>query len=220
MSNPGVITLTEKEISANKSFRVEDNLGEAVHFHYNDIRIDLTLKELLYIGTVCDETIYDLVKAKNFNLDAFDGDFLNEYSQCLMELERVENAQVSLDSLYYQTKNFLHLPVRRKLTAARAEKIIERKKKYEPKRKYDSDEKEEKFPIVLFNDNPTIMYGLEQAAEMYQKDSNAEIEILRMYYEKGKYSVSSHPWVPFLFKWNKKRFIKVAKKMAMKLLGK
>ena len=96
MSNPGVITLTEKEISASKSFRVEDNLGESIHFHYNDIRIDLTIKELLYIASVCDETIYELVSAENFNLDNFDGDFLNKYSQCLMDLENVTEDQVAV----------------------------------------------------------------------------------------------------------------------------
>lgn len=211
MSNPGVITLTEKEISPSKSFRVEDNLGEAVHFHYNDIRIDLTLKELMYIGKVCEETIYDLVKAKDFSMDDFDGDFLNEYSQCLMDLEKVEVDKVPVKELYVQMKNLIHLPVCRKMSSGMAKKILEKEKLYGKKR--------EAYKVVLFNDDTVIMYGKEQVAELFLEDGEGQIEVLRMCYKKKKHSVSKHPWVPFLFKWNKKRLIKVAKKMAMKVLG-
>lgn len=213
MSNPGVITLTEKEISASKRFRVEDNLGESIHFHYNDIRIDLTIQELLYIGKVCDESIYDLVKAQDFNLDDYDGDFLNAYSQCFMDLESVTKDTVSVKDLYVQTKNALHLPVRRKLKHALAKKLVEKKVR---RSRYDVDK--ESYPVVLFNDNNTVMYGEKQVAKLFLENEQESVPVLRMNFEKGKYSVSKHPWIPFLFKWNKKRFIKVAKKAAMKLL--
>ena len=215
MSNPGVITLTEKEISASKSFRVEDNLGESIHFHYNDIRIDLTIPELLYISDICDETIYELVGATNFQLDDYDGEFLNTYSQCLMDLECVKKDTVSLQDLFIQTKGYLHLPVRRKLTTFRSKKILslpERKKNgydFEPRKRY--------LP-VLFNNNNTIMYGTEAVAKLYVEQPDQEITVLRMMFEDNKHSVSKHPWIPFLFKWNKKRLIKVAKKIAMKVL--
>ena len=213
MSNPGVITLTEKDISASKRFRVEDNLGESIHFHYNDIRIDLTIQELLYMGTVCDESIYELVKAKNFDLDEYNGDFLNEYSQCFMDLESVTKDSIKLKDLYIQSENILHLPVRRKLNVRLAKSLTEKRVR---KNRYDVDK--EKYTTVLFNDNNTVMYGVQQVAKLYLDNSDQEIPVLRMHFEKNKYSVSKHPWIPFLFKWNKKRFIKVAKKAAMKLL--
>lgn len=205
MSNPGVITLTEKEISASKSFRVEDNLGEAIHFHYNDIRIDLSIKELLYIGKLCDETIYDLVKADDFNLDDYENDFLNEYSQCLMDLEKVVADHVSINEMYYLTKNKMGLPVRKKFNKKNATTILNIAKLSNKKLTHNGK-------IVLFNDNLTVMAGKEQVAQMYLEGKEKELEVARMYFSKNKHSVSAHPWVPFLFKWNKKRFIKVAKK--------
>lgn len=216
MSNPGVITLTEKEISASKTFRVEDNLGESIHFHYNDIRIDLTIPELLYIADICDDTIYDLVGADNFNLDDFDGNFLNEYSQYLIDLKEVKSDKVSVKDIYYQSKGFLNLPVRKHLNSSNAKKLAEKQLKYE-NRSYHAG-KRKKYKAVMFNDNNTLMYGKRQAARLYLEDPNGEIEVLRLMFDKGKYSVSNHPWIPFLFKWDKKRFINVAKKTATKIL--
>lgn len=209
MSNPGVLTLTQKNISANKKFRVEDNLGESIHFHYNDIRIDLTIKELLYMSDLCDEVIYELVNAKDFFLDVFDGEFLNKYSQYLIDLESVKGDTALAGDLYYRSKNLLHLPVRRKMTVKRAEKLL---------KSQGSTDVSKKYKIVLFNDNPTIMYGEKQAAEQLLMNGGQPIPVLRMYYEGGKYSEPKMPWIPFLFKWDKKRLIHTAKSIAMKLL--
>lgn len=212
MSNPGVLTLTKKSISADKSFRVEDNLGESIHFHYNDIRIDLTIKELLYLSKICDYAIYELIRAENFNLDDFDGDFLNRYSECLMDLRSVTKDTVNADSLYYQTVNLLHLPVRKKMSAAHAKSFFVKntdEKRDEIKRRYD---------VVLFNDNATIMYGKEYVAEHLLKSGKEPITVLRMNFDNKKYSVHKMPWIPFLFKWDKKRLIHTAKKLAMKVI--
>ena len=216
MSNPGVITLSEKEISASKSFRVEDNLGESIHFHYNDIRIDLTIPELLYISDICDDTIYELVGADKFDLDDFDGDFLNDNSQYLMDLERVVEDKVNISDVYYITKGFLNLPVRRRMNDKNAKKIAAVKMEYE-KNAYHN-KRITTYKPVLFNDNNTLMYGSYEAAKQYLENPGQEIAVLRMYYENGLHTVSNRPWVPFLFKWDKKRFIKVAKKAAMRLL--
>jgi hypothetical protein len=44
MSNPGVLMLSETLING-KSFRIEDNIGEAIHIHFGDIRLDMTIRE-------------------------------------------------------------------------------------------------------------------------------------------------------------------------------
>ena len=180
MSNPGVLTLTKKQLSARKNFRVEDNLGESVHFHYNDIRVDLTMKELLSIADQCDAAIYDLIPTKDFKVEDFDGDFLNDYSQCLIDLEEVERIRVPVQKLYEQDKGFLGLPVVRHL----------RKGKREAGSKgYD---------LVLFNNSPVIMYGM-------PRDGDVTVSAIRLMFRNGKYSVGMHPWIQFLFKWDKKR---------------
>lgn len=212
MSNPGVWILAKKSISANKSFQVEDNLGESIHFHYNDIRIDLTIKELLYLSEICDKVIYELVNAQNFHLDDFDGNFLNQYSQCLIDLTSVAEDYVDAKMFYYQSRNLIRLPIRRKLTPSRAKQLL-------LKSGNDSaDTQKGQYAVVLFNDDNTILYGEEIAAEHLLQHPEQPIKVLRMYFEDGKHSVYRYPWIPFLFKWDKHRLVSTAKKLAMKVL--
>ena len=202
MSNPGVLTLTLKEISPTKTFRVEDNLAESIHFHYNDIRIDLSIAELLYIAEVSDEAIQDLVQVEGLNLDEYDQDFLNSYSQVLMDLSEIKRDVIKVGDVYYNGKNIVGLPVRKHLKA-------------ENRIKKDT---EVEVPI-FFNDDNTVIWGKEEIAKQLSENSSGEIEIIRWYFEKGKHTPSKHPWFDYLFKWDKKRIIKTAKKLAMKVLG-
>lgn len=199
MSNPGVLTLTEKHMSHKMSFRVEDNLAESIHFHYNDIRVDLTIAELNYIASVCDETIYDLVHADGFNLDDFDCDFLNSISQYLIDLENTRVVTVNAEKLYALEKNGLGVPVRKRITAAPKEETVS---EYLP---------------VIFNGSDTVMFGRERAAQALRRGEK-EIPVLCMNYEKGKHTVRKNPWVDYLFKWDKNRLIKTAKKLAHRII--
>ena len=44
MSNPAVFELN-KTIIKNNIFTIEDNIGEAIHFHIGLVRFDLSIKE-------------------------------------------------------------------------------------------------------------------------------------------------------------------------------
>ncbi len=182
MSNPGVLTLTSKQISPKRYFRVEDNLGESIHFHYNDIRVDLTIRELLLISKECDRAIYDLIPEKNFHIDDYDGDFLNGYSHCLIDLIGIEKGEIPCGQLYEQKKGLFGLPVVRPVS-----------------RKTNCLEQKENESVVLFNDSPVIMGGFSSAR------AAETVSFIRMTFKDSKYSVSMHPWVQFLFCWDKKR---------------
>lgn len=212
MSNPGVITLAQKSIGADKQFRVEDNLGESIHFHYNDIRIDLTIKELLCLSEICDKTIYELINAENFHLDDFDGDFLNRYSQCLIDLESVTEDYIDAAALYYQSHNLIRLPVRRQLNPIRAKKILVKAAVSAVDAKNDS------YTVVLFNHDNTILYGEKIAAAHLLQNPHQKLRVLRMQFENEKHTVCKVPWIPYLFKWDKTRLIYTAKKIAIRLL--
>lgn len=49
MINPGVISLASlqdfKNLCFPYRFEIEDNIGEAIHIHFKDIRLDLTTAE-------------------------------------------------------------------------------------------------------------------------------------------------------------------------------
>lgn len=182
MSNPGVLTLTSKQISHRRHFRVEDNLGESIHFHYNDIRIDLTIKELLQISRECDRAIYDLIPEKSFRIEDYEGDFLNRYSHCLIDLIGIEKGEISYSQLYEQRRGLFGLPVVRR----------ESKRTGYPERK-------ETESVILFNDSPVIMGGCLAAGV------TETVPFIRMKFKNNRYSVGMHPWIQFLFCWDKKR---------------
>lgn len=204
MSNPGVLTLTEKKIGLKNTFRVEDNLGEAIHIHYNNIRIDLTVRELYQIADICDETIYDLIKVTDFDLDDYDGDFLVKYSKQLIDLQAVKKEKVKAGSLCYLKKEQGKLPARKPISACAVG---------------DDPFKDDCLP-VLFNDDNALVYGAEKAAALYAKDPEAEIEVIRLYFENNGHNVPKNPTADYLFNWNKDRIAKTGYKMAKKVFKK
>ena len=73
MSNPGVINLFSffKRSGIIKRFQIEDNIGESIHIHVNNFRIDLTIKEFYRLVDSLRENCKELQKPI---------DMLKEYS--------------------------------------------------------------------------------------------------------------------------------------------
>ena len=58
MSNPAVIVLDEVKKSKKsvfKRFVLEDNIGEAIHLHVDNMRIDFTIDEFLEFSSMIRE---------------------------------------------------------------------------------------------------------------------------------------------------------------------
>ncbi len=203
MSNPGVLTLTKKQISPKRYFRVEDNLGEAIHFHYNDIRVDLTVRELLLIAKECDRAIYDLIPEKDFHIEDYDGDFLNRYSHCLIDLVGIEKGEILFGRLYGLRKGFFGLPVVRRVSGGG--KVPEGRDA--PGDGTVLEGRDTAGSVVLFNDSPVIM------GDVPSVGAAETVPFIRMKFRNNKYSVGMHPWVQFLFCWDKKRIWNLMKKV-------
>jgi hypothetical protein len=62
MSNPGVILLSEhsKRGGSFEKLRVEDNLGESIHIHLDDYRVDLTLEEFKVFSDLIWQALVEL----------------------------------------------------------------------------------------------------------------------------------------------------------------
>ena len=73
MSNPAVFELN-KTIIKNNIFTIEDNIGEAIHFHIGLVRFDLSIKEFNNISS-------KLINILNeqLNIPSFDLNKQNEY---------------------------------------------------------------------------------------------------------------------------------------------
>ena len=99
MSNPGVIKLVSlRNVGPNvKRLDIEDNIGEAIHIHWNGFRLDLTIKEFLSLSNELDFAFQSLTNYNNFDLKNSDPLFLFEISKLLPYVTdvRLENIRIS-----------------------------------------------------------------------------------------------------------------------------
>jgi len=78
MSNPGVITLASlRNIGPNiHRLDIEDNIGEAIHIHWNNFRVDLTVRDFLRFSEDLDVALKCLLNDARSELLDFDPFFL------------------------------------------------------------------------------------------------------------------------------------------------
>ena len=110
MSNPGVINLFSifKKSGIIQRFQVEDNIGESIHIHINNLRLDLTIDEF-----------YKLVNSMRKNL--------NELSKPLDLLNKYE-----IDPLFFR----LLAPFLKDLNSTKIKKIKIKDLKFIVRKKY------------------------------------------------------------------------------------
>jgi hypothetical protein len=94
MSNPSVITLGTTN---DGRFRVEDNIGEAIHIHWDSIRVDLTCSQFEQLDGPLDE-IYSSLSEGTFFKD-FDWYFQYLFADQLNSVTDYEQRNVSLSEL-------------------------------------------------------------------------------------------------------------------------
>lgn len=163
MSNPGVLELLKMDLD-NNSFRIEDNIGEAIHIHYGAMRIDLSVTEFYQLAEYMSEAIKDLFISKkiNLSLDTINSNFLLDISKCLVDLKSAAKEKVCLDDLYVILKE----------TNYELTKLTEFNIKQDIIEMEDSN-------IILFNDQNIIRNGITKALFALQKGENS-IDVIRL----------------------------------------
>lgn len=103
MVNPGVIELVSledmKRLNIEMNFRVEDNLGESIHIHYEDFRIDLTVKEFQYLADLAGPLLNELISCEGFDYKDFDPTTIMGNAEKLLHLQRIKYAELRLDEI-------------------------------------------------------------------------------------------------------------------------
>ena len=103
MSNPGVIKLVQLTQSIENfpyRFDIEDNIGEAIHIHYRDIRLDMSIKEFLKLADTAERMIEELVDVKDFSCSKFDNVNLVGLAALLPYLKEIREEQITLGELF------------------------------------------------------------------------------------------------------------------------
>ena len=55
-TNVGMILLSSSRFNGNR-LDIEDNIGEGIHIHYKNLRLDLTIRDFLLWADLCKEII-------------------------------------------------------------------------------------------------------------------------------------------------------------------
>lgn len=128
MINPGVITLASlQNIEYSKfpyRFDIEDNIGEAIHFHYKDIRIDLTVKEFCELSETMYKVIDDIISVNGFSCKNFDPTLLVGISSELPKLKEIKYRKIFLEDIKVDTYDAEGKPIIASLAESRVVKAL------------------------------------------------------------------------------------------------
>ena len=61
--NAGVVVLSTtflQNTTMNGRLDIEDNIGEGIHIHYKNMRLDFTIKDFLHLAEACDKALHEL----------------------------------------------------------------------------------------------------------------------------------------------------------------
>ena len=226
MSNPAVIILSECTTIRNESFRVEDNIGEAIHIHYQNLRFDLTVNELLKLSAFLRKAINDIVSNNAFKVENFDPVFLKHVATHLTEIEKIEIENIDLKKLEVNTKNLIRLPIISKLPNSIVYKAIKGDSKEYLNYSQENDiftTNEERllgvknyldnheYPynneyIVLFNNQNIVRDGQHRASVLLSKNVD-KVDVVRIHFKNNKLNLSTKPYLNYVFVWNKERIV-------------
>lgn len=101
MSNPGVITLSNSSSKKGrfKRFAIEDNIGESIHLHFDNMRLDFTIDEFLNFSKIIRNSLSKLNIINGYSIDTFDEYFLLGCSDFLSKLKNIKIEEINLSNL-------------------------------------------------------------------------------------------------------------------------
>ena len=210
MSNPGVVKLAHANVQGQKVW-FDDNVGESVHFHMQDFRVDFKIPEFVRVTEELYDVVEDLIGVEGFVIRDYDAVFLEQILiSKLPDLEKVVYTKVFIQDMLIpkESKNPMSKACR-KLTKSRCVQALNGDdKKANVKRPSDhvnqsgkerlqgilDSIKENGYPynnnyIVMFNDDNVIRDGQHRAACLYHLYGNIEVPVVRLYFKDNKYSI-------------------------------
>jgi len=101
MSNPGVIVLDDADSKKGrfKRFAIEDNIGESVHLHVDNTRIDLSVDEFFEFSRMVRKSLEQISFLPGFSLGDFDEEFLRSCADVLPNLTEIKVEKVRIMDL-------------------------------------------------------------------------------------------------------------------------
>ena len=203
MSNPAVTKLVRDEIG-NLKFWMDDNIGESIHIHLADFRLDLTVEELERLSGELKDTMNRLVDVEGFDCNKIDPVFLSLLlAKRMSHLKSVSIDHVMLGDLIVNHRNGLGFLEYEKLEKSRAVRALQGNSKKNDgyrrshhigqtsQQRLDAMKQsvsENGYPyegqyIVLYENQMLIRDGQHRASCLYVAKGNIEIPVLRLYFD-------------------------------------
>lgn len=206
MSNPGVIKL-EKYNKGGQRFWLDDNIGESVHVHLNDLRLDLTIAEF----SAFSDSLYDIINGM-VQVDGFDARKFNPVFLALLlarelpNLKRVQMDEVQLSRLllykpvlgpFVRSVRLPKSKVVKALNGDTRENDVGRASHHINQTSAErldavmASVREHGYPygdeyIVLYDDNLLIRDGQHRAACLYHLHGDIKVPVMRLYFSGRK----------------------------------
>lgn len=222
MSNPAVlklVSLTETLEDFPYRFDIEDNIGEAIHIHYKDFRIDLTIKQFYDLAESVEKIIEKLIVVDGFSCGKFDKVNLVGLSGLLPYLKEIREEKIKLDDLEVFSEDDDGKPCIKKLENSRVVLALngnsfendmrEQINYYSNKssfvqtnsqrldynldyiKKYGYPSNDER--IILFNNSNVIRDGGHRAGILYYLyGKDYEVDIRRLFFDEEKVNISEN----------------------------
>ncbi len=98
MSNPGVIKLVRNKYG-NHVFWIDDNIGESIHIHLDQFRVDLTVNEFLELANDLESVLNYLFQDKGIDVRTIDSRFLNYQLEQILDISEVAQGRAKLSEM-------------------------------------------------------------------------------------------------------------------------
>ena len=203
MSNPSVCFLSSVEIDG-VNFRIEDNLGEAIHIHIGKLRIALSVEDYFMLAESVIRAARELFRIREIGLKKIDEESLKgEWLPLYNRIKSVQTENMELDSLYIKEsyiknraiKRIIHLKDSGYIKVLKGDRndieYYEEPGKLQPSRKQKLDFIRQKietegYPwnsnLILVNQNGYIYDGIKRASCLYALyGGSKKIPVLRIY---------------------------------------
>jgi hypothetical protein len=241
MSNPAVKILDEQNnrFGKFKRFQIEDNIGESIHLHIDNMRVDFTINEYLDFSNMIRDSLVELDILKGFDINNFDEKFLSETSKNLKNLIDIKIEEITLSELKFvvnsSSRRYVNFKYKYTISQLPAYKYLKQLsddfKNYSQYNYLGIDNesrikclldsiKENKYPynenyIILFNNENYVRDGQHRAAilaHLYGQDK--KIKIIRFYFSNNKHRINLlNTNLKILLEYGFRMTIKIAKKI-------
>ena len=209
MSNPGVIILTKTRKNlisrilnrhSYRTFQIEDNIGESIHIHYDDVRIELSIKDFLDFASIVKKSLNNFINIEYFDCEKIDPLFLQSISESglILELTRIKNEKINLNKVkfvnYYFGGLICNLAYAKKLNYKAVSKIKHYKYRYIDYLIFNKNtylETENKIFTPIIDEDNVIRDGKHRSLYLFSKNI-FEIQAQRwIFKKKSKYKINA-----------------------------